>query len=282
VKTVLLFPNEHKDRELKVTRSAARVLNGAGVTCLIPERFSDTVEGAKPMPLENALEQAGLVISIGGDGTLLLAAPFALRAGLPLLGVNAGRTGFLTELEAGEIDMLCRIPGGEYSLDRRILLDAQISRAQGGDALNSALNDVVVTRGESAQTIFIDLLVDGRVMNSFFADGLIAATPTGSTGYCMSAGGPIVEPSAECIVITPICPHALYARSFVLDSRREIIMRPKKLDERPAFVTVDGANPVRLCPGGEVRVTRSSLRVDICRLKDRQFYDIINEKLKYR
>jgi NAD+ kinase len=282
MKAVLLFPNAEKDTGLTVTRGAASVLNGLGVTCLIPEPFEGMDSGAIARPLEEALKEAEMVISVGGDGTLLRAARSAMRHGLPLLGVNAGRTGFLTELERDETHLLSGVASGEYTIDRRSLLEPVLMRESGEIELAHALNDVVLTRGGCAQAVMIELLVDGHVMSSLLADGLIVATPTGSTAYSMSAGGPIVEPDADCIVVTPICPHALYAHSFVLSARREIVLRPRRLEERPAAVTVDGATPVDLRPGDRLRIRRSALTADIVRLKERRFYEVIGDKLRDR
>ncbi|MCL2031123.1 MAG: NAD(+)/NADH kinase [Oscillospiraceae bacterium] len=282
MKTVLLFPNENKDAGLTVTRAAVSVLRGLGMTCLIPDALAGLDSGAEARPLDEALERAEMIISVGGDGTLLRAARAAMRRGLPLLGINAGRTGFLTELERDETHLLSRVAAGDYSIDCRALLETTLMRKSEETGLALALNDVVVTRGGCAQAMMIDLLVDGRVMSSLLADGLIVATPTGSTAYSMSAGGPVVEPDADCIVVTPICPHALYAHSFVLSARRELVLRPLRLEERPAFVTVDGAKPVDLEPGDRLRVRRSARVVEIVRLKERHFYDVISDKLKDR
>lgn len=282
MKTVLLFPNEKKDAGLAVTRTAASVLRGLGVACLISDAFEGMDSGAQARPLDQALQEAEMVVSVGGDGTLLRAARSAMKYGLPLLGINAGRTGFLTELERDETHLLSRVAAGEYTIDRRALLEPVLLRDGGEIALPHALNDAVITRGSCAQAVMIDLLVDGHLMSSLLADGLIAATPTGSTAYSMSAGGPIVEPDADCIVVTPICPHGLYAHSFVLSAKRELTLRPLRLEERPAFVTVDGAKPVDLCPGDCLRIRRSDRFANIVRLKDRYFYDVISDKLKDR
>lgn len=282
MKTILLFPNAEKDIDFTVTRGVASVFSSLGITCLIPEEFGGTKSGALALPLGEALKTAEMVISVGGDGTLLRAARFVMKSGLPLLGINAGRTGFLTELERDETHLLSRVAEGEYTIDRRALLAPVLLRKDGETELAHALNDVVLTRGSCAQAVMMDILVDGRVMSSLLADGLIVATPTGSTAYSMSAGGPIVEPDADCIVVTPICPHALYAHSFVLSAQREIVLRPLRLEERPAFVTVDGARPVDLNPGDRLRIRQSALTADIVRLKERPFYDVIRDKLKDR
>ena len=283
MKTVLLFPNAEKDKGLDVTRETSVIFGKLGVVSLISDEFQGTgIPEVQLRPLKEALEAAEMVVSVGGDGTLLRAARYAMKRGLPLLGVNAGYTGFLTEIERDELSLLERVARGDFSIDRRTLLEPALLRGGEETGMNPALNDVVLTRGNCAQAILMELLVDGRVMSSFLADGLIVATPTGSTAYSMSAGGPIVEPDADCLVVTPICPHGLSARAFVLSARRELVLRPLRLEERPAYVTVDGARPVDLRPGDQVRIRRSDLTADIVRLKERQFYDVINHKLKGR
>lgn len=281
MKTVLLFPNAEKDLELAVTRGAAAILRTLGVNCLLSDEYAGRWDGdAETLPLEQALIAAEMIISIGGDGTLLRAAPYTLRRGLPLLGINAGRTGFLTELERDELHLLCRIAQGQFTVEKRMLLEAVLLRDDQEIPVATALNDVVVTRGSCAQAVMLELLVDGRMMSRLLSDGLIVATPTGSTAYSLSAGGPVVEPGADCIVVTPVCPHALYAHSFVLSAQREILLKPLHVEERPAFITADGARPIHVECGDAVRIHRSEKTADIVRIKDRPFYDLVHEKLK--
>lgn len=278
MKKVLLFPNAARDTELKVTRKTADILHSVNISSVLPDNF--TAEGFDRLPISEAFSQVDAVISLGGDGTLLQCAPEAAENGIPVLGINLGNTGFLAELERSELDMLTRLSTGDYYIDRRMMLDVCVKK--GNSILHSflALNDAVVTRGSGAQTIHVEMAVDGQLVSTVMGDGLIVATPTGSTAYSMSAGGPIVEPRTRNILITPICAHALYAHSFVLGAEREICITPKKVHEQLAYLTVDGAPPILLEDGNSVFAKKSDYSIDIMRFHKRNFYEIVKEKLK--
>lgn len=280
----VLFPHATRDSRLETTVKAAVILAELGISCVLPEQLAgkrelpDFIERA---PLEEAFAEADVCISLGGDGTLLQCARIAAEHNIPILGINLGNTGFLTELERGELDFISGLVRPDsFTLDSRMMLDVRICKGKQLIGTSVALNDAVITRGSSAQTVGISLFVDGRLVSEFMGDGIIVATPTGSTGYSMSAGGPIVEPDAENIVVTPICAHALYAHSFILSLSREVSVLPQRAGERMTFLTVDGAEPIRLRDGWSVRIKRSELTTNIIRLKKKSFYEIVNHKLK--
>ena len=214
-----------------------------------------------------------VILSVGGDGTLLRANDFALSAQLPVLGVNIGRVGFLTELELDELEAACKeLKNDEYTIEKRMMLEV---RSQGERFL--ALNDVVVSRGGYSRLIGIDAWVEGDPIGRFLADGLIVSTPTGSTGYSLSAGGPIVCPELECMLLTPICAHSLQHRPVVTSASQTVTIRLH--DEVEAMLSVDGNEPIPFRCGDVLTITRSDRMAQFVRLRPRSFFSKIRIKL---
>ena len=199
-----------------------------------------------------------------------------------MLGVNLGSMGFMAELEPGGLSLLARLPKGDYKVEKRMLLDVAVRREGKVVFRDTALNDAVLTKGAVARVIDLEVLADGILMSSFPGDGVVIGTPTGSTAYSMSAGGPIVEPTAENITVTPICPHALYARSMVLDGSRTVTVLPDERSRKAVYLSVDGGKAFHLKQGDRVELRKSRYKVRLIRLTDRSFYSIINEKLTGR
>lgn len=242
----------HPDRESAaalaadlVGRAAAR---GIQVTALAEDarRVPGTLVRAAEDPVE-----ADLVVAVGGDGTMLEAARVALAADLPVLGVNAGRVGFLTRVEPGRLDAaLDALEGGRWEESRRMTLRARVAGRP--DAVG--LNDVVVEKAVSQHVVRISVMVGGERLVSYRADGVVVATPTGSTAYTFSAGGPLVDPELEALVVTAVAPHNLFARPIVF--RPGVALRLTVDDDRPARVNVDGRTLAVLAPGEQVEVAR--------------------------
>ena len=219
------------------------------------------------------------MVCFGGDGTILHAAKDAQRHGVPVLGVNLGSVGFMAELETAELSQLERLIQGKYRVEERMMLDVSVRREGKTVYRDQALNDAVITKGAVARIIDLEVKADGVSVARFSGDGVIVSTPTGSTAYAMSAGGPIVEPTVENILVTPICPHALHARSFVLDSHRSVSARMGKLSRKTAYLSVDGGKAFRLSASDQVELHRSRARARLIRLTNRSFYTIVNQKL---
>ena len=224
MKRVLLFPNLGRDRDLVQTAEVVDLLRRCDARVMVcpytdEEYPLPDIDGVEFSPLEESLCQADLMIAFGGDGTILRAARAAVTGApaakaIPILGVNMGVKGFIAEIEKEDIGLIRRAVSGDYELDRRMMLDMELIRDGVAVYTDFALNDVVV----AGMTKVIDLTLygDGQKITHFSGDGAIIATPTGSTAYSMAAGGPIIEPCAENIIMTPVCAHALSARSFVL------------------------------------------------------------------
>lgn len=282
---VVLSPNPYRDKGLKVAQAAEHVLREAGAeTCMCFPFDLERGNTDAPAHLEfftedEAFRGTNLMVCFGGDGTILHAAKVAQRHGVPALGVNLGSVGFMAELEADQISLLSRIPRGQYRQEERMMLDVAVRREGSIIYTDTALNDAVVTKGAIARVIDLDVRADGAQVGRFSGDGVIVSTPTGSTGYAMSAGGPIVEPTAENLLVTPICAHALYARSFVLDRRRTVTVRPGRLSRKTAYLSVDGGRAFRLGGGDQVEISCSKARARLVRLIHRNFYAVLDKKL---
>jgi len=226
-------------------------------------------------------EDVDLLVSLGGDGTMLGVARFVGKQQVPVLGVNFGFLGYLTEFTLEELfSALEGLGEGNFFLDRRLLLDATHTR--NGQVMSSslALNDAVVSAGGPVRMVEIECRINGMYVNSFRADGMIVATPTGSTAYSLSAGGPIVDPSMSAIVLTPICPHTLSNRPVVVpgDSQVELLF-PDANDE--LRLTIDGQVPIRLLPGDQVTVARSQTTFNLIRPANHNYFEVLRTKLKW-
>lgn len=278
MKRILLWPNAERDKGFQFTKMAAKILTKSGMDVFLPDKFN--CDEITKIDTGSAFENTDAVISLGGDGTLLICAPKAAANNIPILGINLGNTGFLAEIELSEIELLSRLAKEEFTLESRMMIEVEVRRGLNTVFMGIALNDAVISRGSLAQAVHLRLDIDGQNINVIKGDGVIAATPTGSTAYSMSAGGPIMEPTTKNIIITPICPHALYAHSFVLSADREVRVTPQSANERPTYLTLDGAPPTRLQDDECVIVRKSSHICRIVRFKRRSFYEIINEKLK--
>lgn len=285
MKKVILTPNPYRDKGFQTVREVQRILQEEGMetkVCLPFEvdRGFELPKGIHFTSLERELPWADLVICLGGDGTILHTAKAATRHNKPILGVNIGTMGFIAELESTELELLRKLSGGEFTLDKRMMLDVTVRRGEEQLFRDICLNDAVVTKGAVARIIRLDVRCDGVQAMECGGDGLIIATPTGSTAYSLSAGGPIVEPDARNILITPICAHDVVSRCVVASDRRVVQVRLAETARRNAFLSVDGGKAFKLLQGDVVTVQRSRLEAKLVRLKDRSFYDVINHKFR--
>ena len=223
-----------------------------------------------------------VIIAIGGDGTLIHAAKQAAFLGVGVLGVNTGRLGYMTGLEIGELSALSRLKTGAYSVEERMLL--RVTACCGESRTDYyAMNDAVLSKGALSRMIDITVKVNEADELQYRADGLIAATPTGSTAYTLSAGGPVLDPSTDNILITPICPHSLFARSIVLagDTRLEVSAAARQGSK--AFLTIDGEEAVELSPDIKVQISKApGLRAQLIKIKADSFLQVLNQKLVER
>jgi NAD+ kinase len=228
--------------------------------------------------LECELPNADLVICFGGDGTILHMAKAATKHGIPILGVNIGTMGFMAELESNEMDKLKQIASGDYKIDRRMMLDVSVRRDKEILYRDICLNDIAITKGAVARIVHLSVRCDGVQAMECGGDGIIIATPTGSTAYNLSAGGPIVEPEAKNMMITPICAHDMGSRCIVTSDKRVITVALVRNARRNAFLSVDGGKSVRLNMGDITTIRKSNMETKLLRLKERSFFDVLNAK----
>lgn len=279
---IAICPNPFRDTGLQLTLEIRRMLSAAGHDSVVCPVFADDEPDVIPseipmVKLEDAAGECSLIVVVGGDGTLLSVARTLHDYSVPVLGVNLGTKGFMTTLEPEDIALIPEAAKGSMTVSRRMKLDIALTR--GGETIytDCALNDAVIHG--YGDCIKLTAMCDGDTITAFSGDGIVLATPTGSTGYSMSAGGPIVEPDAENILITPICAHVMGARSFVLDPVRTISVKTEKLHGRRAYLSVDG-NPVYdLANDDVVTVKRSARYTEMVNMGRKSFYDIAYEKL---
>ena len=285
MKNVILTPNPYRDRNFSTVRSAMQILKDSGmrVSLCLPFEVDRGFELPKDLRfsrLDRELPNADAIVCFGGNGTILHTAKAATRRNIPILGVNIGTMGFLAELESSEIASLSQLASGAYKLDPRMMLDVTIQRDRDIIFHDICLNDVAITKGAVARIIYLSVECDGVQALSCGSDGIIVSTPSGSTAYNLSAGGPIVEPDARNMIITPICAHDMVSRCIVTSDRRVITVRMTQNARRNAFVSVDGGKAVRLNLGDTVTIRRSKLETKLIKLNDRSFYDVVNAKFQ--
>lgn len=285
MKKVILTPNPYRDRNFQTVRAAMEVLHTAGIEGKLCLPFE--VDRGYALPgdirfsrLDRELPGADAVICFGGDGTILHMAKTATRHGIPILGVNIGTMGFMAELESSELSLLSRLANDDYSIDSRMMLDVTVHRGRDIIFHDICLNDVVITKGAVARIVHLAVKCDGVQAMECGGDGIVVSTPTGSTAYNLSAGGPIVEPDADSILVTPICAHDVASRGFVASENRIITVQMTRNAKRNAFLSADGGKVLRMNMDDVATVRKSNLATKLIRLKERSFYDVINMKFR--
>ena len=278
MKHFFLITNKAKDSDGSYTRRIAEYLQAHGATavCAVNSKMSDMDTMEIPENIECA-------IVLGGDGTWLKAARDMMDSEIQLLGVNLGTLGYLAEVEISNIEnALEKLIRGEYKREDRMMLSGVIYQADGTEIRNFALNDIVISRCGSLQILQFDIFVNGKFLNSYSADGMIVATPTGSTGYNMSAGGPIVEPGAKLLLLTPICPHTLNTRSIVLSPEDEVTIKIPEGREKTiqtVEANFDGTHKVTLKTGDKIVIKKASKTTGILKLNTESFLEILHKKM---
>ena len=285
MKKIILTPNPYRDTNFDTVREAVAVLRQAGMEtrlCLPFEidRSCELPRDLRFSRLDRELNGASALVCFGGDGTILHMAKTATRHGLPILGVNIGTMGFMAELESTELSMLAKLADDDYRLDKRLMLDVTVHRDRDIIFHDICLNDVAVTKGSTARIVHLDVKCDGVDVMECSGDGILVATPTGSTAYNLSAGGPIMEPEANGMLITPVCAHDMRSRCVVVSQRRVVTVSVVKNAHRNAYLSVDGGKAQGLNLGDVATIRKSNLETKLIRLKDRSFFDVINTKFQ--
>lgn len=285
VKKVILTPNPYRDKNFDTVRSAMEILKNNGIEARLCLPFEVDRSYALPRDLrfsrlERELPDAAAIICFGGDGTILHMSKTATKHRIPVLGVNIGTMGFMAELESTELHMLSKLANDEFSIDERMMLDVTVHRDRDIIFHDICLNDIAITKGAVARIVHLAVKCDGVQAMECGGDGVVVATPTGSTAYSLSAGGPIVEPEAHSILVTPICAHDMACRGFVASDKRVITVAMTHNARRNAFLSVDGGKALRMNLGDIATIRKSQLTTKLIRLKDRSFYDVVNMKFK--
>ena len=273
---ILLIVNEQKDPEYRIAAEVVACI-GDRADVIMEQNNGRNIMKAVSMQEQEAYDKADVILVLGGDGTMLSVAAKAAKRKTPVIGINLGRLGFLADIERDELENgLNKLFAGEYVIEERMMLEAVLS----GGEKSTAINDVVITRANSFLKILeLDVYIDDEYVDDFKADGIIIATPTGSTAYSLSAGGPIVDPSLDMMIVTPICPHKMYCRTIIVPPEKVITIKCKATSRDDAVVAADSAVLGKLCAEETVTVRASSETLKLIRLEGSQFFGALQKKL---
>lgn len=283
-----IITNVEKDPNFETTRKIQDYLKMRGAECNVRE-FQETKEADREgdyryTDASRIPDGIECILVLGGDGTLIQAARDTVDRKIPLLGVNLGTLGYLAEIERSGIqEALDNLILDHYTIEPRMLLEGTVYRQGQKPVKNLALNDIVVNRAGALRIIDYEISVNGELLNRYSADGMIVSTPTGSTGYSLSAGGPIVSPMASMIVVTPICPHTLTARSIVLSGGDQVTIRTgagKRNQREESFVSFDGEVQVPVATGDYVEIQKSEKTVNILKISRVSFLEVLRDKMR--
>lgn len=282
MKKISVFTNYNIPDKAAIAEDVIRRFQSLGVTVMVPSYVRSILHDlpVQPMPNAHLYDESELAVVIGGDGSILDTARRVSGKDIPILGINKGRLGYMSELEVSELDRIEDIVRGDFTLDDRSMLDVTVT--SGDDVLYSAtaLNDAVISNGSVARLIDFRLSVGGSVIGDYRSDGVILSTPTGSTAYSLSAGGPILDPKLNVTCVTFICAHSLSARPMVFSDENRIDVLNTSNREPYIYLTVDGHSNIRIYPGQTASVRRSEKLTHLVRVKTDGFYRDIFNKLK--
>lgn len=275
ISKIYLFALNIKKHVFNELINVVHLLHENGFEVLAEEWIRHFISKEKKTPLDTNPEHADIIISLGGDGTLLRAAQLALRYDKPLLGMNAGRLGFLTEFNLEELhNNISKIQMESFAIEERSLISLTVNSQD-----LHVVNDVVISRGGYSRLVNYDVYCDGQFVSSYFADGIIVSTPTGSTGYSLSAGGPIMMPDVESMIITPICAHSLLHRSIVVSNNRKVEIRLKNDTDLQSQLVLDGVTVKNLSKNETITLYKSERKLKLIRLTNMSFFEIVQKKL---
>lgn len=284
MKNIALLTNYSKDKDLDYTRMIAEYIIEKGGDYWLPERIGgDEVDDEEHYDLSSMPDNIDCVLALGGDGTLLKVAREMFEKGIPVLGINLGTLGFLTSAERGELPQcLDSLFDDSYTIEERMMLRGTAYHGDEKIMENVALNDIIVARSGFSRLVELKIYVNGELLSVYGADGVIISTPTGSTGYSLSAGGPIVFPKTDVMIISPICPHSLQARSIVVSGTDRIMIeigKRRKTQKEEAMVTFDGRIAEELETGDRIEVYKAQETTQLIRLKGQSFYQTLRNKI---
>jgi len=281
IKRIGIVAKKNKPEAIDTIRGLIPFLTDKGIETILDGETAGLTGESSSLDIEDVPKSSDLIIVLGGDGTLLHAARLVGKSEIPILGVNLGSLGFLTEIALEELNKTIeKVLAGDFKIEERMMLKAKIVTADGKKSEYSVLNDVVINKGVLARIINLEVMVNGAYLTTYNADGLIVSTPTGSTGYSLSAGGPVVHPTLSAIIINPICPHTLTNRPILVPEESKIEIRLLSGDGN-VYVTLDGQVGVDFPEGKSIVVSKSKRKVLLIEPPDRDYYDVLRTKLRW-
>lgn len=277
-----IIANPNKPGASSTLEALCQSLHRHGIQPVLEHETALVCKQSNGIPAHELASRCDFIAVLGGDGTMLNAAHRIGPTETPIAGINIGTLGFLTSCTDSELDIFSKsLLDHSYTIVPRILLETTVTFPDGSTQCDFAINEITLTRGQTGRLISIDAFIDDALLNHYHADGLIVATPTGSTAYSLAAGGPLISPIAKAFVITPICPHSLSNRSLVLDDSSEIELVTSKQSECPAFYSIDGQEVVELPRDARIRVKKADHRLHLLRLEGRSFFSTLRQKLRW-
>lgn len=281
---LLIVPNLGREPAITATSKLSHLITSLDGTAMISFESAEVItdfEG-KIGDIKELLHECDIIIAVGGDGTIFHCAVMGLEFDKPIIGVNAGRLGFLSQIESTNLDPIVRLFNGEYDISERMILECKVFDKESEKSF-FAVNDIVLSRGHLGKIVDLEISSNLNTVGEYRADGIIFSTPTGSTAYSLSAGGPIVDPSVDVILITPICPHSLYDRSIIISPNELLTTRSKMINnDDHVSITIDGANIATIDSTGYVEISRAKKHSKFITFNNNDFYSILNQKLKKR
>lgn len=282
---IALLPNFTREKCYDITTNICNELDNLKVeyAFLSTDKKNFDAKNAKYMIIDELLNWCDIVIAVGGDGSFLNAGKKAVKYAKPILCINAGRLAFMAGLEANELELLSKLTSGEYKMDRRMLLDVKLYRDGKVIAEDYCINDVVLARGVLLKMTDINVDCDNKRINTYRGDGVIVATPTGSTAYALSSGGPVVNPANECLILTPICTQSLFARSIIFSSENELSMySDDDSTNTQLYLSFDGEEAINVRKEDRIVIKKAEESAEFIRIKSDEFFDVLNNKLANR
>ena len=281
---IAIVVNLTKEKAIDCARKIAEIFQNAGADVILPPDCTEVLSDCGAVfaeSIEQLFEIAEIAVTVGGDGTIIHAAKYAAVTNTPLIGVNVGRMGFAADVELNEIGDLKKLVSGDYFSEDRTLLDVELETA-GGSYRYLAVNDAVVTHGQLSRIVDFTLFLNGEEISRYRADGLLFSTPTGSTAYSLSAGGPILSPQMDCILMTPVCPHSLFSRSVVFGADEVLSVEVKIPAGCSCILSIDGEINLNIDETDKIHVRKSNQTLTLISIRQRNFYRKLNKKLKER
>ncbi len=280
MKAIGLIANKDKDNVLNLLQFVINWLKQRGVKIMMDQETSSILDDSSSFfTSEEMANHCDCILVLGGDGTMLNTARIAAPWNIPLLGINLGRLGFLSEIDIPNVEEgLEKLLHGEYQIEKRMMLQAQVLRQGKLLDVSIALNDAVITKGAFSRLIRLQTNIDGEKVAVYPVDGIIVASPTGSTAYSLSAGGPVVIPEMDLMILTPICPHSLWARPLIIASNSQLKVKLLS-DNAEVMLTMDGQHAFRLEQNDEIMVTKAPYKANFIKLSGRSFYSVLHSKL---